>query len=505
MHAPAMLPGKLANSWQKCNNARPGDGRIGRRGRLARTVTNKELSSRTARRAIAVGTIAWIPLSQGRALGYRKGRRGGVWLARYKIEGFRKEEKLALADDILDAEGARILDFAQAQERARTWFLSATTLATGEHVSRRGGYSVDQCCQDYLKHLERRGAPDYRHTKYDLDAYVIPELGFLQVAKLTRPKLEEWRAQIAASPRRTNRKDKCEDEAHTQTEDELRSRRATANRIMRRLRAALNLALTEGRVNANPMAWKVPPFENVEIARPFFLDEAMQRTFVKACAAEEDFQRLGRGGLYTGARYGELGRLSVSDFDLSAGTLFVAKSKGGRQRYVHLDPEAVRFFREVSMNRELSEALFLRKNGEPWVKDSQKKPMRRACIAAGITPFGFHQLRHTAASRWITLGVSLKVVAEQLGHVGTKMVERYYGHLASGHIAQTFKALPGVGLEKAAKTKEARVIPMPSKRDFAGGSSSLVGPSTNVVSNIGNTGRDPGVERDVADVGFQDG
>jgi hypothetical protein len=49
----------------------------------------------------------------------------------------------------LDAEGLRILDFAQAQEKARSWFLSATTLATGEHVSRRG-YTVDQCCQDYL-------------------------------------------------------------------------------------------------------------------------------------------------------------------------------------------------------------------------------------------------------------------------------------------------------------------------------------------------------------------
>jgi integrase len=114
-------------------------------------------------------------------------------------------------------------------------------------------------------------------------------------------------------------------------------------------------------------------------------------------------------------------------------------------------------------NRDQGETMFLRENGEAWAKDSQKKPMRRACRAAKIKHFGFHQLRHTAASRWITLGVSLKVVAEQLGHVDTKMVERYYGHLAGGHIAQTFKALPGVGLDKVAKTKKERVIPMPSK------------------------------------------
>ncbi len=86
--------------------------------------------------------------------------------------------------------------------------------------------------------------------------------------------------------------------------------------------------------------------------------------------------------------------------------------------------------------------MFLRASGESWAKDSQKKAMRRACALAEIKRFGFHQLRHSAASRWITLGVSLKVVAEQLGHVDTKMVERYYGHFASGHIAQTFRALP---------------------------------------------------------------
>ncbi len=293
---------------------------------------------------------------------------------------------------------------------------------------------------------------------------MIPKLGTFQVAKLTRPKLEQWCGNIAASPRRTNRKHDQDNEPHVQTEEDLRKRRATANRIVRRLRAALNLALPEGRVNANPMAWKVSPFENVEVARAVFLSVKEQRIFVKACARERDFQRLVRADLYTGARYGELGRLRVDDFNASVGTIFIAKSKGGQQRYVHLDAEATRFFREVCTNRDQAETMFLRENGEPWAKDNQKKPMRRACRLAGMKRCGFHQLRHSVASRWITLGVSLKVVAEQLGHVDTKMVERYYGHLASGHIAQTFKALPGVGLDKVAKIKGDIVIPMLSRR-----------------------------------------
>src|ERR1700730_115296 len=302
---------------------------------MARTVSSKELTSRTARRSLPIGLRIWLRLSPGRTLGYRKGSKGGVWLARYYDAGFRLEEKLGLADDIVDAEGTRVFDFAQAQEKARTWFLTATALATGQHVFQPGGYTVKQCCLEYLQHLERRGAPDHRHTKYDLDAYVIPKLGTLQVAKLTRPKLEQWRADIAASPRRSNRKHEPENKPHVQTEEDLRKRRATANRIMRRLRAALNLALTEGRVNANPMAWKVSPFENVEVARAVFLSEKEQRTFVKACAKEKRFQRLVRAALYTGARYGELGRLGVGDFNASAGTLFIATYTSGPPRHGH--------------------------------------------------------------------------------------------------------------------------------------------------------------------------
>ncbi len=33
---------------------------------------------------------------------------GGVWLAGNKIEGFRKDEKLELVDDVLDPEGTLV-------------------------------------------------------------------------------------------------------------------------------------------------------------------------------------------------------------------------------------------------------------------------------------------------------------------------------------------------------------------------------------------------------------
>src|SRR5258708_38641348 len=65
---------------------------------------------------------------------------GGVWLASNKIEGFRKDERLAFLDDILDPESTWVLGFAHTQEKVWTRLLSAAILATAEHVCDRGGY-----------------------------------------------------------------------------------------------------------------------------------------------------------------------------------------------------------------------------------------------------------------------------------------------------------------------------------------------------------------------------
>lgn len=55
--------------------------------------------------------------------------------------------------------------------------------------------------------------------------------------------------------------------------------------------------------------------------------------------------------------------------------------------------------------------------------------MSRACKGAGIEPLGFHQLRHTYASLSLMSGMPLIVLARNLGHKDTRMVEKHYGHL----------------------------------------------------------------------------
>jgi integrase len=62
--------------------------------------------------------------------------------------------------------------------------------------------------------------------------------------------------------------------------------------------------------------------------------------------------------------------------------------------------------------------------------------MRAACAVAGIKPLGIHQLRHTWASLTVMAGVPLLVIADNLGHADTRMVEKHYGHLTESYMDQ---------------------------------------------------------------------
>jgi integrase len=85
--------------------------------------------------------------------------------------------------------------------------------------------------------------------------------------------------------------------------------------------------------------------------------------------------------------------------------------------------------------------LFVRDNGKAWGKWEQQRPLAAACAVTRIDPpANFHALRHTYASRLAMRGVPLAVIAAQLGHADTRMVEKHYGHLSSGYVADAVRA-----------------------------------------------------------------
>jgi integrase len=75
-----------------------------------------------------------------------------------------------------------------------------------------------------------------------------------------------------------------------------------------------------------------------------------------------------------------------------------------------------------------------------WAKSQQTRPMAEAVQRAEIKPrITFHGLRHTWASLAVMSGMPLMVVARNLGHADTRMVERHYGHLAPSFIADAIR------------------------------------------------------------------
>jgi integrase len=161
--------------------------------------------------------------------------------------------------------------------------------------------------------------------------------------------------------------------------------------------------------------------------------------------------------LLTGARYGQLARLQVADFDPDAGTVRMNTRKGDgslKAYQVHLTDEGVKFFKHACVGRNDSRKVIFRKdNGAAWQKSEQNRPMKEASERAKIEPaVNFHCLRHTYASHAVMNGAHLLVVAQNLGHSDTRMVEKHYGHLAPSYKADVIRSMaPKFGFAKSGK------------------------------------------------------
>jgi integrase len=412
---------------------------------MARTVRNAKIDTRSARVKLAERREPyWTVLSAGCALGYRRGAKGGTWIAKYRdADGKRYLEALGAADDARDADGLSVFSFAQAQERARAWFDQKAKEQAGEFVL-SGPYSVADALAGYRADYVRRGGKAVDRLDWSSAAWIEPELGAVPLDRLTRSRIIAWHQKIAETPPRLRSK-AGEAPKYREADDSpeaMRRRRSTANRVLTILKAALNHAHREGRC-ASDDAWRtVRAFREADAAKLRYLSDDESRRLVNACPA--DFRALVTGALLTGCRYGELAAMTVDDFNPDGGTLRVRISKSGKPRHVVLTQEGSDFIAALAGGKPGSARVFLRSNGKPWSKSEQQRPLITACARAKLDPpANFHALRHSYASRLAMKGVPLAVIAAQLGHSDTRMVEKHYGHLSPGYVADTVRAAFG--------------------------------------------------------------
>jgi integrase len=414
---------------------------------MAGTVKHKRLESPSARNRLKRGRQAhWQAVIEGRMhLGYqvRKGEPVGRWLLRrYVGNGRYSVQALGRADDADKADGVTVLSHAQAEARAKTMVALPQS---------SGPLTVRQAWERYVDAKRHQGR-SVSDTVSRGACHILPALGDLVVERLTVDQLRQWLATMARMPSQLrSRHGKPNYKAAPATDEQLRARKVSANRVLTALKACLNHAYDDKLVD-NRDAWgrRLKPFDNVAVARIRFLTVAEAQRLLNA--ADPQFRPLLQAALETGCRYSELTRLTVEDFHLAqqrnsrgepieVGTIAIRQSKTGRPRHVMLTPQGADFFRQHLLGRGGHELMFSHDGGRAWGRSEQGRPMQEACRRAHITPpIGFHGLRHTWASLAVMNGVPLLVVAKNLGHTDTRMVEKHHGHMAPSFIVDAIHA-----------------------------------------------------------------
>lgn len=392
------------------------------------------LENRTGRMKLAPGPkVYWRTIIGTLALGYqrRHGGSAGRWIARsYVGDEKYRQTPVAFADDYEASNADTILTFAEASEKIRQ------NHRTGQDRP-LSVLTVADAIGTYVADLKIHKATG-RETEQRAAKLILPALGKIRLSDLTTTQLTRWRDALAEQPALIRARPGAPQNYRPAptTAEGRRARRASANCVWTTLRAALNKSFVDGHV-ATDIAWRrVKPFKQTTAARPGFLTAQEAARLVNA--ADPDFRLLLRGALESGCRFGELAVALVQDFQ--NGKLHIPKSKSGRSRDVVLSDDGISFFTSITIGRGGVELIFTR-NGQPWRKSDQARPMKAACEHARITPVvSFHAARHTWASLAVMGGMPMMVVARNLGHRDTRMVEQHYGHLRADFIDQAVKA-----------------------------------------------------------------
>ncbi|MCJ2082444.1 tyrosine-type recombinase/integrase [Methylobacterium sp. J-090] len=404
----------------------------------------------------------WELIGPGIRLGYRRGRgtrgQGGSWLAASRTsQGKRVQTQLGRADDLVAANGSKILTLEQAKDAARAWVKSLHDAPEAQPA-----LTVSEALDRYLEARTAEGMKAVYDAKSRARVHIRPKLGSALVSELTLDKLRRWRDAMVHAPKRL-RTGKFATKVNTREVDTtdpeaLRRRRDTANRTLTLLKAALNWAYQHQLVESD-RAWRLlKPFRDTGAARVRFLDASEQQRLLNT--TEGELRDLVAAALMTGARFGELARLTVRDYDRANGTIFVEKSKNGRARHIPLNAGGTGLFDRLTAGRAPMAPLLTRENGEAWKPAQYQRGFKEALARAKLESITLHELRHSYASSMVRNGAPLIVVAEALGHSGTRMAEKHYAHLAPSYVADTIRrTAPDLLLPQAGPTRFGLPVP----------------------------------------------
>jgi integrase len=402
---------------------------------LATPAPPTNLSTPAKRRRLSSGKVHWTAVGGGRGglkLGYRKGPRGGSWVAKLVFNERRAEVVLGRADDGGQRPGA--LSHQEAIHEAGSW-------AAGERRRIHLGIETDpevrtvtvsDAVRAYIGARERRSPINGRDARSRLTLHISDKLAGVPLARLTANDLARWRKGLSK---------------------ELRP--ATVNRLLNDLRAALRASVEQHWRDLPPTLTKeleigLRSLPSAEVARHALLSDDEVRCVVEAAyATDPDLGALVLLLAATGARFSQAARTTVADVQVNTARIMVPASEKGRgakarrRIAVPIGVDVIERLRPLIEGRRGNEFLLTR-----WVH-RQVGPMewanveRSSWTTAALMQRGWHKalalarlphvapyaLRHSSIVRQLREGLPVRVVAG-LHDTSTAMIERHY----SAHI-----------------------------------------------------------------------
>jgi integrase len=314
---------------------------------VARTIRDTNLETRAARARLKAGKRYFRKIEEGLHLTYYRplGRRSspggaGKWgERRYRPRQGPGSpytlEPIGVADDLSDADGAVILSYRQAVDKARQRMVARAHPADGP------GQTVRTAIEDYIVERDaretRRKGRLVRSDAHRLGRYVIGreqqgkrkaitavKLADIELSALDEDDLQAWREHLPATLKGTSRQ---------RTINDLKAAlNAAYARHRKRLDPALPAIIKHGLKAANGHDDEVEPVRDNQILIDAQITRLLRAT--KEVDAEQDWN----GDLYrliivlaaTGTRFSQAARLRVGDCQIERQRLLVPKSRKGR-------------------------------------------------------------------------------------------------------------------------------------------------------------------------------